>query len=63
MPKYKIYTIIALVLMTLGFTIPVIGFHGMPDRIKAGQEVPAYAERYGISIPKFNTKTISYLMM
>ncbi|NLY03934.1 MAG: cytochrome C [Campylobacter sp.] len=44
MPKYKIYTIIALVLMTLGFTIPVIGFHGMPDRIKAGQEVPAYAE-------------------
>lgn len=44
MQKYKIYTILALVLMTLGFTIPVIGFHGMYERIKEGYEVPAYSE-------------------
>lgn len=44
MQKYKIYTILALVLMTLGFTIPVIGFYGMIDRVKGGYDVPAYSE-------------------
>lgn len=42
MPKYKIYTIVALVIMTLGFTIPTISYHGMNDKIKAGEPLPAY---------------------
>lgn len=42
MQKYQIYTIIALILMTLGFTIPVISYHGMNERIKANEELPSY---------------------
>ncbi len=40
--KYKIYTILALLLMTIGFTIPVLGFHGMMGKIKQGESLPSY---------------------
>ncbi|MGP1450468.1 MAG: cytochrome C [Wolinella sp.] len=42
MAKYKIYTIIVLVLMTFGFTIPTLGFHGMTNKIKQGDPLPSY---------------------
>lgn len=42
MQKYKIYTIIALVLMTLAFSIPTLGFHGALDKIKAEQTLPSF---------------------
>lgn len=45
MQKYKIYTILALVLMTVAFTIPVIGFYGMSEKIKAQEQIPVYAEK------------------
>ncbi|ASM38093.1 MAG: cytochrome C [Campylobacter sputorum] len=48
MPKYKIYTIIALVIMTIGFTIPVLGFYGISNKIKSneitsGEQIPSYS--------------------
>ena len=42
MQKYQIYTIIALLIMTLGFTIPTLCFHGMNERIKANLDLPSY---------------------
>ena len=44
MKKYQIYTILALILMTIGFTIPVISFHGMGAKIKNNQPLPAYTK-------------------
>ncbi|CUU78979.1 Uncharacterised protein [Campylobacter hyointestinalis] len=42
MKKYQIYTVLALILMTIGFTIPVITYHGMGDKIKNGVNLPSY---------------------
>ena len=42
MKKHQIYTIVALVIMTLGFTIPTISYHGMGEKIKNGEPLPAY---------------------
>lgn len=39
MSKYKIYTIIALVIMTICFTIPVLGFHGAKAKISNNKEL------------------------
>lgn len=44
MKKYQIYTILALILMTIGFTIPVISFHGMGTKIKNNQPIPTYTK-------------------
>ncbi|MBQ3674627.1 MAG: cytochrome C [Campylobacter sp.] len=44
MKKYQIYTILALILMTIGFTIPVISFHGMGAKIKNNQPIPTYTK-------------------
>ena len=46
MSKYKIYTIVALVLMTVCFTLPVLGWYGAKERIADGNELPSYT--YGI---------------
>ncbi len=43
MSKYKIYTIVALVLMTVCFTLPVLGWHGAKERIANGDELRSYA--------------------
>lgn len=45
MKKYQIFTILALLLLTFSFTIPVIGFHGVMDKIKnhKTEEIPSYA--------------------
>lgn len=42
MQKYQIYTITALIIMTLGFTIPTLSFHAMAERIKANENLPSY---------------------
>lgn len=42
MKKHQIYTIVALVIMTLGFTIPTISYHGMGAKIKNGEPLPSY---------------------
>ena len=42
MKRYQLYTILALILMTVGFTIPVIAYHGVGNKIKNGAEVPSY---------------------
>ena len=42
MKKHQIYTIVALVIMTLGFTIPTISYHGMGEKIKNGEPLPTY---------------------
>lgn len=42
MKKFQIYTIIALVLMTLGFTIPTISYHGCGEKIKNGEDLPNF---------------------
>ena len=42
MKRYQLYTILALVLMTVGFTIPVIAYHGVANKIKNGAEIPSY---------------------
>ena len=43
MKKYQIYTIIALVLMTVCFTIPVLGFFGAKAKIAAGEPLAGYS--------------------
>ena len=43
MSKYKIYTIVALIIMSVCFTLPVLGWHGAKERIANGDELPAYA--------------------
>ncbi|MCK9336533.1 MAG: cytochrome C [Arcobacteraceae bacterium] len=45
MKKYQIFTVLALLLLTFGFTIPIIGFHGVIDKIKNHQtdEIPAHS--------------------
>ena len=43
MKKYQIYTIVALVLMTICFTIPVIGFFNAKARILNGEQIPSYS--------------------
>jgi hypothetical protein len=45
MKKYQIFTVLALLLLTFGFTIPIIGFHGVTDKIKNHQtdEIPAHS--------------------
>ena len=42
MKRYQLYTILALILMTVGFTIPVIAYHGVANKIKNGAEIPSY---------------------
>ncbi|ABK82243.1 cytochrome C [Campylobacter fetus] len=42
MKRYQIYTILALILMTVGFTIPVIAYHGMGAKIKEEKALPSY---------------------
>ena len=42
MSKYKIYTLIALVIMTVCFTIPVLGFYGAKAKIENGDTLPAW---------------------
>jgi hypothetical protein len=45
MKKYQIFTILALVLLSFSFTIPIIGFHGVMDKIRNHQtdSIPAHA--------------------
>ena len=43
MKKYQIYTIIALALMTVCFTIPVLGFFGAKAKIAAGEPLAGYS--------------------
>ena len=43
MSKYKIYTIAALIIMSICFTLPVLGWHGAKDRIAGGDELPSYS--------------------
>ena len=43
MSKYKIYTIVALIIMSVCFTLPVLGWHGAKDRIANGDELPSYS--------------------
>ena len=43
MSKYKIYTIAALIIMSVCFTLPVLGWHGAKDRIANGDELPSYS--------------------
>ena len=43
MSKYKIYTIVALIIMSVCFTLPVLGWHGAKERIAAGDELPSYS--------------------
>ncbi len=51
MKKYQIYVVVALVLMTVAFTIPVIAFHGMGAKIANGKDLPSYV------YPIFNAYT------
>lgn len=51
MKKYRLYVILALVLMTLGFTIPVIAYHGVGAKIASNSPIPSYVA------PVFNTYT------
>ena len=55
MKKYQIYTIIALVLMTVCFTIPVLGFFGAKAKIAAGE--PGIRIKFTTFTPRFSTKT------
>ena len=48
MPKYKIYAILALLIMTVAFTIPALGFFKLQGRIVSGEitsaaQMPLYA--------------------
>ncbi len=43
MKKYQLYTILALVIMTLGFTIPVIAWHGAANKIKNGEPLKSFS--------------------
>ncbi|CZE46030.1 cytochrome C [Campylobacter geochelonis] len=43
MQKYKIYTIIAIIIMSVCFTIPALGFFGVSQKIANGEAVPTYA--------------------
>lgn len=43
MSKYKIYTIVALIIMSVCFTLPVLGWHGAKERIVNGDELPSYS--------------------
>ena len=43
MSKYKIYTIVALIIMSVCFTLPVLGWHGAKERIANGDELPSYS--------------------
>ena len=43
MRKYKIYTIVALIIMSVCFTLPVLGWHGAKERIASGEELPSYS--------------------
>ena len=41
MPKYKIYAILALLIMTVAFTIPTLGFFKVQGKIVSGQGLAA----------------------
>lgn len=60
MPKYKIYTLIALAIMTLFFTIPTLGFFKLQNRIENSQitseQIPAYASAIWNFYTKFYYK-------
>ncbi|MFA7083261.1 MAG: cytochrome C [Arcobacteraceae bacterium] len=45
MKKYQVFTVLALLLLTFSFTIPVIGFYGVSQKIKnhETESIPAYA--------------------
>ena len=43
MSKYKSYTIVALIIMSVCFTLPVLGWHGAKERIANGDELPSYS--------------------
>ncbi len=45
MKRYQIFTILALLLLTVCFTIPIIGFHGAIDKIRNHQTdtIPAHS--------------------
>lgn len=43
MSKYKIYTIVALIIMSVCFTLPVLGWHGAKEHIANGDELPSYS--------------------
>ena len=45
MKKYQIFTILALVILTISFTIPIVGFYGTIDKIRNHQTetIPPHA--------------------
>lgn len=45
MKKYQIFTVIATLLLTVSFTIPIVGFNGVMDKIKnhETESIPSYA--------------------
>ena len=45
MKKYQVFTLLALLLLTFSFTIPIIGFYGVKDKITNHQteDIPALA--------------------
>jgi hypothetical protein len=45
MKKYQIFTVLALLLLTFSFTIPIMGFYGVSNKIKNHdtQSIPSYA--------------------
>lgn len=48
MKRYQIFTVLALLILTFSFTVPIIGFHGVMDKIndRNTEAIPSYA--YGI---------------
>ncbi|MBE0497316.1 MAG: cytochrome C [Campylobacterales bacterium] len=45
MKKYHIFTVVALVLLSVSFTIPIVGFYGTIDKVRSHQAetIPAHA--------------------
>ena len=60
MSKYKIYTIVALIIMSVCFTLPVLGWHGAKERIANGDELPSYAYTIYDLYSSFQYKTTFY---
>lgn len=56
MKKYQIFTIVALLLLTFSYTIPIIGFNGIMERIKNHdtKDIPTYVAKIWIFITLFN---------
>ena len=60
MSKYKIYTIVALIIMSVCFTLPVLGWHGAKERIANGDELHLIVTLSTIFIALFSIKTTFY---